>query len=135
MTFLISTNKNTTDFSTLLTDNNAHALLKTLNALVLNDSHKLDSDSSGLNSSDSEDLKVLNFNNLTWLADDYKATEALIQLFNTLFSDQQVQLVRGEHDPEYFPADNGKPARLEFAHGFFASALHEAHTPLYRLTC
>jgi hypothetical protein len=53
------------------------------------------------------------------------ATDWLIQLFNTLFINQQVILVRSEGEPEYFPAQNNKPARIEFAHGFFASALHE----------
>ena len=53
------------------------------------------------------------------------ATDWLIQLFNTLFADQEVILVRSNDEPEYFPAQNDKPARIEFAHGFFASALHE----------
>ena len=61
-------------------------------------------------------------------------TDWLIQLFNTLFADQQVILARSDGEPEYFPAQNDKPARIEFAHGFFASALHEQHTPLCRLT-
>lgn len=63
------------------------------------------------------------------------ATDWLIHLFNTLFVDQQVILVRSDGEPEYFPAQNDKPARIEFAHGFFASALHEIHTSPYRLTC
>ena len=63
------------------------------------------------------------------------ATDWLIQLFNTLFADQQVILVRSNDEPEYFPAKNNEPARIEFAHGFFASALHEIHTSPYRLTC
>ena len=49
----------------------------------------------------------------------------LIDLFNTLFSAQNVRLVRGESEPEYFPATETAPARIEFAHGFFQSALHE----------
>tara|TARA_R110002073_G_scaffold290961_1_gene456005 strand:+ start:25 stop:453 length:429 start_codon:yes stop_codon:yes gene_type:complete len=63
------------------------------------------------------------------------ATDWLIQLFNTLFANQQVILARSNDEPEYFPAQDNEPARIEFAHGFFASALHEIHTPLYRLTC
>ena len=62
------------------------------------------------------------------------ATDWLIQLFNNLFAHQNVTLVRGQGEPEYFPAQNKEPAKIEFAHGFFASALHEMHTPLYRLT-
>lgn len=53
------------------------------------------------------------------------ATDWLIQLFNILFADQQVILVRSTSEPEYFPAQDNEPARIEFAHGFFASALHE----------
>ena len=53
------------------------------------------------------------------------ATDWLIKLFNTLFVDQQVILVRSEGEPEYYPAQGNEPARIEFAHGFFASALHE----------
>ena len=53
------------------------------------------------------------------------ATDWLISLFNTLFSEQQVILVRGNGEPEYFPAKDNQPARIEFAHGFFQSALHE----------
>ena len=53
------------------------------------------------------------------------ATDWLINLFNALFIDQHVVLVRSNGEPEYFPAQNTHPARIEFAHGFFASALHE----------
>ena len=63
-----------------------------------------------------------------------QATDWLIRLFNALFIVQKVELVRGNNEPEYFPAINDNLARIEFAHGFFASALHEIHTPLYRLT-
>ena len=57
--------------------------------------------------------------------DEQTATAWLIQLFNTLFAHQNVILVRGQGDPEYFPAQDNEPAKIEFAHGFFASALHE----------
>ncbi|WP_440454992.1 elongation factor P hydroxylase [Psychrobacter sp. ASPA161_9] len=66
---------------------------------------------------------------------EYALTDWLISLFNALFLGQQVELIRGEQEPEYFPTQGDKPARIVFAHGFFASALHEIHTPLYRLTC
>ncbi len=122
MTSLIATNfitknKTTVTFSELLTSNDASKLLAELNDLLPSKIHKPYLDSSG--------NKVFDFNDLKLLADEHKATEALITLFNRLFADQQVQLVRGEHEPEYFPADNDNPARIEFAHGFFASALHE----------
>ena len=125
------------DFSDLFTDRKADLLLKELNTLYLQRIHKL-----GLNQvniithySNNSVMDTLTFNDLGLLADEYKATEALIQLFNTLFSDQKVTLVRGEHEPEYFPTDLNNFARITFAHGFFASALHEIHTSPYRLTC
>lgn len=52
-------------------------------------------------------------------------TDWLIDLFNTVFAHQKVVLVRSQGEPEYFPATATLPARIEFAHGFFASALHE----------
>ena len=66
---------------------------------------------------------------------EYALTDWLISLFNRLFLEQKVELVRGEQEPEYFPIQGAQPARIEFAHGFFASALHEMHTSPYRLTC
>ncbi len=53
------------------------------------------------------------------------ATDWLIQLFNLLFADQKVLLKRSTGEPEYFPHQLNAPARIEFAHGFFSSALHE----------
>ncbi|TCM68038.1 hypothetical protein EC844_10620 [Acinetobacter calcoaceticus] len=49
----------------------------------------------------------------------------LILHFNQWFSYSNVTLVRGNFEPEYFPAQNEQPARIQFAHGFFNSALHE----------
>ncbi|MDX1454750.1 MAG: elongation factor P hydroxylase, partial [Gammaproteobacteria bacterium] len=53
--------------------------------------------------------------------------DALIRLFNSLFEDSHnTILVRGDDEPLYLPADTGHPRhRIIFAHGFFASALHE----------
>ena len=61
---------------------------------------------------------------------EQQATDWLIELFNALFIEYKVELVRGDSEPEYFPAIDfpaidSKLARIEFAHGFFASALHE----------
>ena len=53
------------------------------------------------------------------------ATDWLIELFNDSFIDQHVVLVRSNGEPEYFPVQDNDPARIEFAHGFFSSALHE----------
>lgn len=52
----------------------------------------------------------------------------LITLFNHCFlSTYNTQLVKGEDEPLYVPADENSPhCALYFAHGFFASALHES---------
>ena len=49
----------------------------------------------------------------------------LILHFNDWFSHLNVTLVRGDFEPEYFPATETEAARIQFAHGFFNSALHE----------
>lgn len=51
---------------------------------------------------------------------------ALIAVFNELFLDRyRTVLVPGAGEPQYLPGDGGEPHRIEFAHGYFASALHE----------
>ncbi|MBY6031904.1 elongation factor P hydroxylase [Marinobacter daepoensis] len=51
----------------------------------------------------------------------------LIMLFNDLFRESyRTVLVRGSEEPEYLPASKPEGvAQVVFAHGFFASALHE----------
>ena len=49
----------------------------------------------------------------------------LILHFNHWFSYHNVTLVKGDFEPEYFPATLDQPAKIQFAHGFFNSALHE----------
>lgn len=51
----------------------------------------------------------------------------LIMLFNDLFLEAfRTTLVRGGEEPEYLPASSTKePAQIVFAHGYYASALHE----------
>ncbi|MDX1443358.1 MAG: elongation factor P hydroxylase [Gammaproteobacteria bacterium] len=51
----------------------------------------------------------------------------LIHLFNSTFADSEnTVLVRGDDEPLYLPADDNQPRhRIIFAHGFFASGLHE----------
>lgn len=51
----------------------------------------------------------------------------LIELFNGLFQARyNTVLVAGDGEPEYLPAGSHQPHhRIVFAHGFFASALHE----------
>ncbi|WP_201548771.1 elongation factor P hydroxylase [Psychrobacter fjordensis] len=126
---------NKIDFANLLSSSKAKILLKCLTELV-SDMNSISADSSNF-----EKNKALERLRNEWqglattetddndqqLADNNErvATDWLIQLFNTLFADQKVILVRSEGEPEYFPAQNNEPARIEFAHGFFASALHE----------
>lgn len=53
--------------------------------------------------------------------------DRLIEIFDGLFKDSlNTVLVRGEGEPIYLPADaEHSHHRVIFAHGFFASALHE----------
>lgn len=62
------------------------------------------------------------------LSDDdreYRLVNWLIEVFNATFSVQNTCLERGTYEPEYFPATSTESARIVFAHGYFASALHE----------
>jgi hypothetical protein len=51
----------------------------------------------------------------------------LINIFNQTFAERyQTRLVPGDDEPIYLPADDSVPYhRIIFAHGFYASALHE----------
>jgi elongation factor P hydroxylase len=53
--------------------------------------------------------------------------DSLIELFNELFAEtENTRLVKGSIEPVYLPADDRvQYHRIVFAHGFFASALHE----------
>lgn len=117
------------DFSSLLSNNDAELLLQRLNEF---DSKKAFSTSKNLAELSTQYPFVKDYLTDVTLTeqplakDNEKAiTDWLIQLFNVLFINQHVILVRGTGEPEYFPAQNNRPARIEFAHGFFASALHE----------
>lgn len=52
----------------------------------------------------------------------------LINIFNgCFFEEYNTCLVKGEDEPLYLPQDENRPHNeLHFAHGFFASALHES---------
>lgn len=52
----------------------------------------------------------------------------LITLFDQYFFEEyNTRLIRGEDEPIYLPADENQPYNaVVFAHGFFASALHES---------
>ena len=134
-TFNSKTDNSKTDFSSLLSPLQKKTLLQHLIELTHNiekDNHfkELKNDCYKLSVSQNSSNLNQSANN-----SEQAATDWLILLFNTVFADQKVILVRSEGEPEYFPAQNDESARIEFAHGFFASALHEIHTSLYRLTC
>lgn len=56
---------------------------------------------------------------------EFLQVDWLILHFNAWFSHHNVKLVRGDFEPEYFPASLTESAKIQFAHGFFNSALHE----------
>ncbi|WP_456267725.1 elongation factor P hydroxylase [Kushneria sp. AK178] len=58
---------------------------------------------------------------------EQRRVEQLVMLFNQVFSTTwQTILVRGDDEPIYLPADETHAChRIVFAHGYFASALHE----------
>ncbi|MFB1035674.1 MAG: elongation factor P hydroxylase [Sinobacterium sp.] len=50
----------------------------------------------------------------------------LIVLFNATFMEtEKTILVKGDHEPVYIPAKRSQYHQIVFAHGYFASALHE----------
>lgn len=58
--------------------------------------------------------------------------EAIISIFNqTFYPSYNTKLIRGDDEPIYLPADETIDYhRIIFAHGFFASAMHEIHASL-----
>lgn len=68
---------------------------------------------------------ALNFANYPWQAVEPLQVDWLIAQFNRWFYDKNTTLVRGQHEPEYFAPTDTDPAKIVFAHGFFASSLHE----------
>ena len=116
------------DFSVLLSGSDAKRLLHRLNTLETKKPPEFLSAISEmqLNALSKQWQKITHAENTNTVDENEKAaTDWLISLFNTLFAHQHVILVRGTGEPEYFPAKDNQPARIEFAHGFFQSALHE----------
>lgn len=68
---------------------------------------------------------VIRFNPMSFVLDDDVKT--LIALFDRTFADsERTCLVAGVDEPIYLPSTDDQPlSRIEFAHGYFASALHE----------
>ena len=62
-----------------------------------------------------------------WLQDAAESQQVawLIRQFNHCFRDHNTILAHSPDEPEYLPATAQQPAQILFAHGFFASALHE----------
>lgn len=61
------------------------------------------------------------------IEDESAQVERLISLFDAMFAERyRTRLVRGKDEPIYLPADaQHDHHRIIFAHGYFASALHE----------
>lgn len=117
-------NSTTLDFAPLLAD--ATVLLEKLNRQIDQASKSLQHTIlSHYKSEFSESFGLISLHPESLESPEPYTTDWLIYLFNNLFAEQNVALVRGDGEPEYFPATANHPARIEFAHGFFASALHE----------
>ena len=69
--------------------------------------------------------ETANFSSVRWQYNEKLQVEWLIQQFNRWFAHHDTILVKGEHEPEYFAKTATEPAKIVFAHGFFASSLHE----------
>lgn len=111
------------DFTTLLSYNTAIDLLSRLDRLISGDNKNWQQTT--IKQAIANNANSLNTTLPSIEDSDQLATAWLIKLFDTLFAEQKVVLVRGTGEPEYFPATSSNPARIKFAHGFFASALHE----------
>lgn len=57
-------------------------------------------------------------------SDDKALTDWLMALFNDLYAPHTI-LIHSQGEPEYFAPRHNEPAKIAFAHGFFASSLHE----------
>ena len=62
----------------------------------------------------------------TTTQDDPQLAELIAVFDECFYRDYNTRLIRGQGEPIYLPADDQLGYhRIEFAHGFFASALHE----------
>ena len=115
------------DFSALLSNDHLMSLMSELDSYIVNHCPELhsikDNDYVSCIADKLDDPSLLK----TQLCpiQEIKSVDALLRLFNTLFAKQNVMVVRSTGEPEYFAATYNKPAQITFAHGFFASALHE----------
>lgn len=66
-----------------------------------------------------------NFSHYQWCFNEKLQVDWLILRFNQWFFHHNTVLVRGDDEPEYFAPTDNSPAKIVFAHGFFASCLHE----------
>lgn len=65
------------------------------------------------------------FSHYQWYFNEKLQVDWLILHFNQWFAHYNTVLVRGDDEPEYFAPTDHSPAKIVFAHGFFASCLHE----------
>lgn len=72
-----------------------------------------------------EKTKKYRFVTYQWVSVEVLQVQWLMGWFAHWFAHRHTILVKGEHEPEYFAATDNEPAKIVFAHGFFASCLHE----------
>lgn len=72
-----------------------------------------------------EKTKNYRFVTYQWVSVEVLQVQWLMGWFAHWFAHRHTILVKGEHEPEYFAATDNEPAKIVFAHGFFASCLHE----------
>lgn len=62
---------------------------------------------------------------IRWQAVECAQVQWLMAVFARWFAHRQTVLVRGDDEPQYYAKTAELPAQIVFAHGFFASCLHE----------
>lgn len=72
-----------------------------------------------------ETTKNRTFATYQWVSVEALQVQWLMGWFAHWFAHRHTILVKGGHEPEYFAATATQPAKIVFAHGFFASSLHE----------
>lgn len=68
---------------------------------------------------------AINLATKRWVAVEFCQVEWLIAAFARWFAHRDTVLVRGMDEPQYVAKTAANPAQIVFAHGFFASGLHE----------
>lgn len=70
-------------------------------------------------------ILVKNLADYPWQLMENQQVSWLMAEFNDWFKHKNTMLVKGDNEPEYLAPTATEPAKIVFAHGFFASSLHE----------